>query len=111
MSINQLAKNSFNTSEINLENSQVAAQEFIKTRIRVRIPKHYRQEPVISHLVSHYGLSINIVAALLGANAIDDGWFDLELTGTSEQLRNAQIYINDLDLEVLSESDSQEFCW
>ncbi|PMB04140.1 ABC transporter, partial [Fischerella thermalis CCMEE 5328] len=51
-------------------------------RIRVRIPKDYRQEPVISRLVSESGLTVNISAAILGANAIGDGWFDLDLQGT-----------------------------
>ncbi|PMB04726.1 hypothetical protein CEN45_00685 [Fischerella thermalis CCMEE 5198] len=45
-------------------------------RIRVRIPKDYRQEPVISRLVSESGLTVNISAAILGANAIGDGWLD-----------------------------------
>ncbi len=51
-------------------------------RIRLRIPKDYHQEPVISRLVSDYGLIVNITAAILGANAVGDGWFDLELQGT-----------------------------
>ncbi|MGJ5631746.1 NIL domain-containing protein [Nostoc sp. CALU 1950] len=50
-------------------------------RIRLRIPKDYHQEPVISRLVSDYGLTVNITAAILGANAVGDGWFDLELQG------------------------------
>lgn len=44
-----------------------------QTRIRVRIPKQYHEEPVISRLVSKNGLTVNILAALLGANARDDG--------------------------------------
>ncbi len=50
-------------------------------RIRIRIPKTLHQEPVISKLVSHYGLTVNITAAILGSNATGDGWFDLELKG------------------------------
>ncbi|MEH2196731.1 NIL domain-containing protein [Nostoc sp.] len=50
-------------------------------RIRLRIPKDYHQEPVISRLVSNYGLTVNITAAILGANAIGDSWFDLKLQG------------------------------
>lgn len=34
-------------------------------RIRLRIPKDYHQEPVISRLVSEYGLTVNIAAAIL----------------------------------------------
>ncbi|HEY9896930.1 MAG TPA: NIL domain-containing protein [Candidatus Sericytochromatia bacterium] len=69
------------------------------TRIRLRIPKNYHDEPVISRLISHYGLTVNITAALLGANARDDGWFDLELYGTNQQIRSALLYFNELDLE------------
>lgn len=80
-------------------------------RIRIRIPKEYNDEPVISRLVSHYGLTVNITAALLGANARDDGWFDLELRGTIPQIDSALIYLNEMDLEIWRESDTQEDGW
>lgn len=69
-------------------------------RIRLRIPKHYHQEPVISHLVSQYELTVNIVAAILGANANGDGWFDLDLQGSSANIEAALSYLDELDLEV-----------
>lgn len=40
-----------------------------QARIRLRIPQNYHDEPIISRLVSHYGVTVNITAALLGANA------------------------------------------
>jgi len=73
-------------------------------RIRLRIPKEYHQEPVISRLVSDYSLTVNISAAVLGSNAIGDGWFDLDLQGTTAQIDSALIYLNDLDLEIWDES-------
>ena len=82
-----------------------AAGENQITRIRIRIPPKYHQEPIISRLVSQYGLTVNIAAALLGQNARGDGWFDLQLQGTSAQIRSALIYLNDLDLEVWDESN------
>jgi ABC-type methionine transport system ATPase subunit len=69
-------------------------------RIRLRIPKNYHQEPVISRLVSDYGLTVNITAAILGANAVGDGWFDLELKGTDSQIQSGLAYLQDLKLEV-----------
>jgi hypothetical protein len=63
-------------------------QRRTQTRIRVRIPKRYQQEPVISNLISDHGLTVNISAALLSANAREDGWFDLHLevwNGSNEQ--------------------------
>ena len=83
-----------------------------QTRVRVRIPKNYHDEPVISRLISHHGLTVNITAALLGANARDDGWFELELRGHSEQIHSALLYFNELDLETWSEStDDQHDGW
>ncbi|MBD2465890.1 NIL domain-containing protein [Oscillatoria sp. FACHB-1407] len=82
-----------------------------QTRIRIRIPKTYHQEPVISRLVSHHGVTINITAALLGANARDDGWFDLELRGQGNQIQSALTYLNELDLEVWQGGDQENDGW
>ncbi|MDX2214277.1 MAG: NIL domain-containing protein [Oculatellaceae cyanobacterium bins.114] len=82
-----------------------------QTRIRIRIPKTYHQEPVISRLVSHHGVTVNIAAALLGANARDDGWFDLELRGQASQIQSALTYLNELDLEVWQGSDQENDGW
>ncbi|MFH7027705.1 MAG: NIL domain-containing protein [Heteroscytonema crispum UTEX LB 1556] len=75
-------------------------------RIRVRIPKDYHQEPVISRLVSDCGLTVNITAAVLGANAIGDGWFDLDLQGTIGQIEKGLTYLNNLDLEIWENSET-----
>lgn len=75
-----------------------------KKRIRLRIPKDYHQEPVISRLVSDYGLTVNITAAILGATAVGDGWFDLELKGTTEEIENGLNYLRDLELEIWDEN-------
>jgi ABC-type methionine transport system ATPase subunit len=74
-------------------------------RIRMRIPKTLHQEPVISKLVSHYGLTVNITAAILGSNANGDGWFDLDLKGSHDRIANALAYLNELDLELWQGSD------
>ncbi|HEY9747443.1 MAG TPA: NIL domain-containing protein [Allocoleopsis sp.] len=88
-----------------------ADQRYTQTRIRIRIPKNYHREPVISRLISQHGLTVNITAALLGANARDDGWFDLELQGTAAQIDNALLYLNELDLEIWHDSSAQEDGW
>jgi ABC-type methionine transport system ATPase subunit len=82
-----------------------------QTRIRLRIPKEYNDEPIISRLVSHYGVTVNIAAALLGPNGRDDGWFDLELRGTSRQIQSALTYLNEMDLEIWGESNQEEDGW
>lgn len=73
-------------------------------RIRVRIPRDYHQEPVISKLVSDNNLVVNIRAAILGGNAVGDGWFDLELQGTNEQIDNGLSYLRSLNLEIWDEN-------
>lgn len=82
-------------------NSRIAQQ-----RIRIRISKRYHQEPILSQLVSRYHLTINITAAILGANAAGDGWFDLELRGNQAQIEDALLYLNELNLEVWKEADT-----
>jgi ABC-type methionine transport system ATPase subunit len=74
-------------------------------RVRLRIPKQFHQEPVISQLVSNFQVTVNIMAAVLGANANGDGWFDLELRGTHEHVDQAFSYINDLGLETWQETE------
>ncbi|MBF2089597.1 MAG: NIL domain-containing protein [Synechococcales cyanobacterium K44_A2020_017] len=80
-------------------------QPLVQTRLRLRIPQHYHQEPVISKLVSHYHVTVNIAAAVLGANAEGDGWFDLVLQGQPDCLEQALHYLHDLEIEVWSGSD------
>ncbi len=75
-------------------------------RIRIRIPKQYHREPVISKLISDYNLNVNITAALLGANGNGDGWFDLELQGQNTRIQDALIYLKELDLEIWTESET-----
>ncbi len=72
-------------------------------RIRVRISKDYHQEPVISRLISEYDLTVNIKAAILGRDAVGDGWFDLDLQGTPTQIENGLTYLQTLGLEVWDE--------
>lgn len=78
-------------------------------RIRLRIPQNYHQEPVISRLVSDYGLTVNITAAILGANAVGDGWFDLELQGTDAQIQSGLTYLRDLELEVWDDTKASDW--
>ncbi len=76
----------------------------VQVRLRIRIPYHFQQEPIISTLISQYDLTVNIAAALLGVDMGTDGWFDLELRGRRHQIASAIIYLNDLDIEILDTS-------
>ncbi|NJR24183.1 MAG: ABC transporter [Richelia sp. CSU_2_1] len=97
-----------NTRSSDISNSETEDARPTKTRIRIRVPKQYHQEPVISNLISAHGLTVNFNAALLGVKTYDDGWFDLELNGTSQQIESALIYLNDLDVEIWSDSTNPD---
>ncbi len=76
--------------------------------ITVRIPSDYHQEPVISQLISKYGLTVNITAAILGESVEQEGWFKLELRGLADRIQSALQYLNELDLEVWRNSAEEE---
>lgn len=76
----------------------------IARRVRIRIPQHYHQEPVISQLVSQYQLTVNIMAAILGADANGGGWFDLSLHGHPAQIDQALAYLHSLELDLWDEN-------
>ena len=76
----------------------------INKRICIRISQDHCQEPVISRLVSEYGLTVNIKAAILGQNAVGDGWFDLDLQGTEAQIQNGLNYLQELKLQIWDEN-------
>lgn len=69
-------------------------------RVRVRIPKDRQEQPVLSQVISNHSVTITIRAALLSANAPDDGWFDLELQGSSENIRSAILELAELGADL-----------
>lgn len=80
-------------------------------QIRLRVPKKYHREPVISKLSSDYQLEVNILGAVLGQYAREDGWFDLQLKGTPQQINSAMIYLSDLDIEVWRDAQAEIDGW
>ncbi|HEY9642693.1 MAG TPA: NIL domain-containing protein [Coleofasciculaceae cyanobacterium] len=92
-----------------LDQSPATSDRHTQIRVRIRIPKQYQQEPIISNLITRYGLTVNIAAALLSANGREDGWFDLVLQGTEVQIQSALIDLNDLDLEIWYDTDEESW--
>jgi ABC-type methionine transport system ATPase subunit len=82
-----------------------------KALLTMRVPQSYHKEPIISRLVSDHGVTVNIVAAILGENAKEDGWFNLELEGTSHQIQSALVYLEELDLEIWDKSVTDDDTW
>lgn len=72
-----------------------------QVRIRLQIPLHYRHAPIISQLISDYGLVVNITGALLVENIQTAGRFDLELQGNYHQLCQAFAFLESLDIEII----------
>jgi len=81
----------------------------INKRIRVRITQNHHQEPVISRLVSEYVLTVNIKAAILGQNAVGDGWFELDLQGRETQIQNGLNYLQELKLQIWDENTNSDW--
>ncbi|MEH2252553.1 MAG: NIL domain-containing protein [Nostoc sp.] len=68
---------------------------------RILVPQRYHRQPVISRLVSRYGLTVNIKAASLTSDNDSDGWFDLELSGNPQKLTNSLSYLQGLGVNLL----------
>ncbi|MBD2359053.1 NIL domain-containing protein [Tolypothrix sp. FACHB-123] len=68
---------------------------------RIAVPQKYHRQPVISRLVSRYGLTVNITAASLVSDSESDGWFDLELSGNPQHLTNSLSYLQGLGVNLV----------
>jgi NIL domain len=73
----------------------------IPVQSRIKVPQLYYRQPVISRLISRYGLIINITAASLISDCDKDAWFDIELQGNSQQLVNSLSYLQQLGVDLL----------
>lgn len=82
-----------------------------QTRIKIRIAKSYRGEPVISRLTADHGLVVNITGATLGASSWGEGWFDLELRGTPQQIQNGLTYLQELDVDIWGKPNPDGDAW
>ncbi|MDF5722494.1 MAG: NIL domain-containing protein [Rhizonema sp. PD37] len=70
-----------------------------RAKFQVCIPKMYRTSPIITRLVSCYGLTVNITGASLNSKT-EDGWFDLELWGRRQQIVDGLRYLRELGLQI-----------
>ncbi|OUL20418.1 NIL domain-containing protein [Nostoc sp. RF31YmG] len=68
---------------------------------RISVPQRYHRQPVISRLISRYGLTVNITAASLVSGSESDGWFDLELLGNPQQLTSSLSYLQGLGVNLV----------
>lgn len=71
--------------------------------LRILVPKDYQKQPIISRLISRYGLTVNIAAAVLTTPNRDRCWLDLQLQGSPQQLEAAIDYLRELRIEMMLE--------
>ncbi|MBC6432360.1 NIL domain-containing protein [Nostoc sp. HG1] len=81
--------------------SPTKSVESASVHSRILVPQQYHRQPVISRLVSRYGLTVNIKAASLTSDSDSDGWFDLELSGNPQKLTNSLSYLQGLGVNLL----------
>jgi hypothetical protein len=75
-------------------------ESLVQTHIQLRIPKSRHADPVISNLISRYGLKVNILGTLLGIDGYGDGWFDLEINGKAAMVRSTLSDLIELEAEI-----------
>jgi ABC-type methionine transport system ATPase subunit len=65
--------------------------------VRLIFPPHLLDEPVINQLIRRYNLTVNILRANITA---EEGWMDLQLTGSAAVIENATTWLKGRGVEV-----------
>lgn len=87
--------------------TEIGNYNTIRLKLKLGILKRYQRKPIISELVSNFGLTVNIVSALLSDNTCDDGLFDLEIWGELQQVYSSLMYLEKLGLSLLIDASSE----
>ena len=82
-----------------------------RLRLHLMIPNYYQQVPIISKLISHHRLSVNILGAKLMENTNEPGYFDLELWGSPQQIRDGLSYLVSLNLKIIGKPNADGDGW
>lgn len=83
----------------------------IQIRLRLYIPQYYQHQPVISQLISKYGLVVNITGASLEKNAGNDGCIDVQLKGDISQISSGLSYLASLNLKIIGKPNADGDSW
>lgn len=75
----------------------------VEKTVRIQIPKSLHEIPIISNLITDYGVVVNIRGAILDQKATGGGWFDLLLKGESNQVERAVAYLKETGVEIWNE--------
>lgn len=85
-----------NSPDQNLSDNHQLNSQLQSQKIQVRIPKEYRDIPVINTLIIEHGLTVNIARAIMPFAVHEDGWFELELHGKPAELNAGLEYLKKL---------------
>ncbi len=75
-------------------------QQIKSIKVSLRIPSEYNDQPIIFKLANQYNLEVNIISALLGELAEEDGWFTLSLKGEKDSIKQGLQYLTDSKIEI-----------
>ncbi|MCC5653803.1 NIL domain-containing protein [Nostoc sp. XA013] len=98
-------------TRLSLVSSVYTKSQVTQIRLRIHIPKYYLQVPVISQLISVYGLVVNITKAMLQPNVDGEGYFDIELRGTAPQICSGLAYLESLNLRIVGKPNTDGDGW
>ncbi|MEH1799530.1 MAG: NIL domain-containing protein [Nostoc sp.] len=98
-------------TRLSLVSSVYEKSQVTQIRLRIHIPKSYLQVPVISQLISTYGLVVNITKAMLQPNTNGQGCFDIELRGTVPQICSGLAYLESLNLRIVGKPNADGDSW
>ncbi|MBN3906902.1 MAG: NIL domain-containing protein [Nostoc sp. NMS1] len=98
-------------TRLSLVSSGYKKSQVTQIRLRIYIPKCYLQAPVISQLISAYGLVVNITRAMLQPNTDGEGCFDIELRGTVPQISSGLAYLESLNLRIMGKPNADGDHW
>jgi ABC-type methionine transport system ATPase subunit len=82
-----------------------------QVNILVQIPKQYQQDPIITQLAVKYGVQVNILAATLGRDESVSGWFDLEISGSDQAIKDALLYLEDQNISIYHKKVAETDGW
>ena len=98
-------------TKLSLVSSVYTKSQITQIRLRIYIPKCYQQAPVISQLISAYGLVVNITKAMLQPKTDQEAYFDIELRGTVPQISNGLAYLESLNLRIVGKPNADGDGW
>ncbi|MGI4791957.1 MAG: NIL domain-containing protein [Janthinobacterium lividum] len=79
----------------------MATQSNSEKKFRIHFPLQQISAPVVTHLVTEFDLSPNLLRADIDAK--NGGWLVLGLTGDDLRLQSALTWLRDQGLEVIEE--------